>query len=276
MSEGEHRGRWILSLAVFSILVSIALGIAWYLTNNNLEEALQRIEEQTALIGEQENKLAELSEDLEEARIEVNNVKIELETTKNTLSSTQETLSSTQQTLILTQSELAAVEEELQIYKDTWGSVVTSELRPPFLSYNDVQLSSNSEAIDTTWEGLKEFIINDETDEKPYVSGSYVCGEFAKDVHNNAEKQGIKTAWVAIKLEDGSYHALNAFKTKDRGLVFIDCTGIPPGEIGPPNRDKVVDVSLGNQYIPKSIVPQYGWGTSWGKWGRVLDIQIYW
>ena len=67
----------------------------------------------------------------------------------------------------------------------------------------------------------------DPTDDKPY-SPSFLCGAFAQEVHNNAEARGIRSAWVAIDFKDdpdGHGHALNAFNTVDKGLVFIDCTG---------------------------------------------------
>jgi hypothetical protein len=52
-----------------------------------------------------------------------------------------------------------------------------------------------------------------------------VCADYAEIVHNNAEVLGIRSAYVTITFEDGSGHALNAFNTIDRGLIFIDCVG---------------------------------------------------
>jgi hypothetical protein len=56
---------------------------------------------------------------------------------------------------------------------------------------------------------------------------AYVCADFARDVHNSAEAAGIRAAWVGIDIEgEAEGHAINAFQTTDRGLVFIDCTGV--------------------------------------------------
>ena len=72
------------------------------------------------------------------------------------------------------------------------------------------------------------FIRYDTTDAKPYISegeNAYVCADFAEDVHNNAEAVGIRAGWVGIRFsgtEEG--HAINAFETTDRGLIYIDCT----------------------------------------------------
>jgi hypothetical protein len=89
-----------------------------------------------------------------------------------------------------------------------------------------VVLENNPAAKDPTWEQVKAFLETDNTDERDYVPGGFVCGSFAQDVHNNAEKAGIKAAWVAIDLAGKPIgHALNAFNTTDRGMVFSDSTG---------------------------------------------------
>jgi hypothetical protein len=101
--------------------------------------------------------------------------------------------------------------------------------QPPYaktdFSYNTINLVENPNAADQTWAQLKAFITADKTDERTYVPGIYMCGAFAEDVHNNAEAAGIKAAWVSIDFQDGSAgHALNAFETTDKGLVYVDCT----------------------------------------------------
>jgi len=89
-----------------------------------------------------------------------------------------------------------------------------------------VVLENNPQATDPSWDQLKAFLEEDKTDERDYVLGDFVCGSFAQDVHNNAEKAGIRAAWVAIDLANKPIgHALNAFNTTDRGMVFTDSTG---------------------------------------------------
>lgn len=93
-----------------------------------------------------------------------------------------------------------------------------------------IELIDNPEAKNVTYEELIDFIVTDRTDEKVY-SPLYVCSDFAEKVHNNAEAQGIKAAWVSVEFEDDPIgHAINAFETTDKGLVFIDCTGQSWGE----------------------------------------------
>jgi len=101
------------------------------------------------------------------------------------------------------------------------------------------------------------------------------CGDFAERLHNNAEKAGIRCAYVSINLAGYSGgHALNAFQTTDRGLVYIDDTGITSP--GPSNCDKTVSLQVGQQYIPQSLFPELGWSSIWESVGTVTDIYMTW
>jgi hypothetical protein len=89
-----------------------------------------------------------------------------------------------------------------------------------------VVLENNPQAVDPTWDQVVAFLKSDRTDEMEYVEGDFMCGAFAQDVHNNAEKAGIRAAWVGIDLAGQPVgHAVNAFNTTDRGLVYTDSTG---------------------------------------------------
>jgi hypothetical protein len=138
-----------------------------------------------------------------------------------------------------------------------------------------ITIKNNPNAVDPSWEQLKSFLLKDNTDQIPYDFGKFVCADFAERLHNNAELAGIKAAYVCVYLGPCSYyltgggHALNAFQTNDRGLIYIDCTGFKPGI----NADKIVDVTVGKEYIPQSIFPQPGWSSIWGDMGKVEDIE---
>jgi hypothetical protein len=98
-----------------------------------------------------------------------------------------------------------------------------------------VRLINNRDSKNPTWEELLAFLKEDTTDEIEYTS-TFVCADFAETLHNNAEKKGIRCGFVTVG--KGEYrslnpisaiigsHALNAFQTVDRGLVYIDCTGM--------------------------------------------------
>jgi len=209
--------------------------------------------------------LAEARSELEVLRIEMGTLEWDLETANNSLDQTQQDLTSAQQDLTFSES-------ELELYRDTYGSVVQSDVQPPFVGADIVNYEN---AANPTWAQLEAFLLSDTTDRNAYVPGVYMCGDFATDVHNNAERAGIRAAYVAVKLPD-AYHALNAFKTVDRGLVFIDCTGLQAWESGPSNRDKIVNVKLGRTYVAQSLFAESGWSPTWGNMGTVFDVQIYW
>lgn len=136
-----------------------------------------------------------------------------------------------------------------------------------------IELINNPNATNPTYAKLVAFIKEDSTDEHPYrdesffpVSLLYVCSDFAQDVHNNAEVAGIRAAWVGIDFEgDDEGHALNAFETTDRGLVYIDCTGggslSPSLEYNATSWDTVAYVEIGKEYglidIGKAKSPSY-------------------
>jgi hypothetical protein len=119
-------------------------------------------------------------------------------------------------------------------------------------------LHENPQAVDVSWEQVKEFVMNDDTNTHTYIPGSFVCADFAAMLHNRAEAAGIKTAYVSVDFAEGPGHALDAFNTTDRGLVYIDCTG--PGFQSPTfgisldgqnayaEYDKVAYIEVGQPY----------------------------
>jgi hypothetical protein len=142
-----------------------------------------------------------------------------------------------------------------------------------------ITLENNPDAKNPSWEELKAFLLKDKTDVIEYDFDKFVCADFAEMVHNNAEEAGIRAAFVSIWLGPCAYyptsggHALNAFETTDKGLVYIDCTGYMTSM----SADKIVDVQLGKEYIPRSIFPEPGWAEYWDSMGEVEEIEtIQW
>jgi hypothetical protein len=88
-----------------------------------------------------------------------------------------------------------------------------------------VTLKNNPAARDPSLAELIRFIKTDQTNLITYVPGRFVCTEFAVRLHNQAEQAGLRAAVVFVTFVSGPGHALTAFQTRDRGLVFIDCTG---------------------------------------------------
>jgi len=103
----------------------------------------------------------------------------------------------------------------------------------------------------------------------------HMCGDFAERLHNNAEMAGIRCAYVSVEFAEGLGHACNAFQTTDRGLIYIDCTGIPDS-YGPDSNDKIVDIQAGEEYNPDYLFPSGGWYIPGGTMGVVTDCQVIW
>ncbi|GEM_PF-927579 len=113
-----------------------------------------------------------------------------------------------------------------------------------------------------------------------------ICADFTERLHNEAEMAGIRCAYVSLEMigytdpynlgiESDAGHACNAFETIDRGLVYIDCTGISDS-YGPVNNDMIVDIETGEQYDPQFLFPSGGWYIPSGVMGTVTSIFITW
>ena len=77
---------------------------------------------------------------------------------------------------------------------------------------------------DPAYEEVITFLGQDKTDENRYIDGTYgvyVCSHFVRDVGNNAEEAGLRSAFVELRYLDGG-HAVIAFDTIDEGLVYFD------------------------------------------------------
>jgi hypothetical protein len=94
----------------------------------------------------------------------------------------------------------------------------------------------------SSWLFLKE----DKTDELPYTN-TFQCGDFAKTLHDNAENAGIRAGWEGA---NGCKHVYNLFQTTDKGLVKIDCTGVPGGKT---LQDKQNNVAIGQPLTGKYL-----------------------
>jgi len=107
---------------------------------------------------------------------------------------------------------------------------------------------------------LKEFLAADTTDSNPFIIGEYVCFDYSAELNNNADAAGLRAAYVRIRSE-GWGHALVAFNTVDRGLIFIE-----------PQSDVEVKLELGKPYPWQHI----GATSPLGYSDQILEIQVIW
>jgi myosin heavy subunit len=237
-------------------------------TQQSLEETQQSLEETQQSLEEQKSETQKYTQLYEDSLEELQNREEELETVTDELNASEQLNEGLQKTL-------DEVQEQLALYEDTLGVKVFSGVMPPYSSGNitDIVLTSQSTAENPTWEQLKAFLREDKTDKNLYISGAYECGNYAQDLHNNAEAQGIRAAFVAVHFHNDKPHAINAFKTLDKGLVYIDVTG-NTRPISLANLDKEVTLEKDKRYRSSLLFPN-GWLLTPDD-REVKSIEIYW
>ena len=112
--------------------------------------------------------------------------------------------------------------------------------------YHDLQMDYESllgrlqqtELEDPTWLELKKFLERDDTDEIPYTEKSFDCSGYAITLRDRAWRYGIRSAYVEIGFYRNEGHALNAFETTDKGLIYVDDT----------EADQIAYVKMGEPY----------------------------
>ena len=92
-----------------------------------------------------------------------------------------------------------------------------------------------------TFQELKDFILRDPTSRNQFVLSQYECRNFATEVDNNAEAEGLRCGFVLLCFDRGQ-HAVVAFDTTDRGLVYIE-----------PQTDAVIEPEVGGKYQEEEI-----------------------
>jgi hypothetical protein len=131
--------------------------------------------------------------------------------------------------------------------QDTWlwskdgRRLVDSQRRP-------VELKNNPEAKDVSLQQVVAFVKANQVNTHAYETGKFMCTEFALGLHDAAEAAGIRCGLVGIRFQQGQGHALNIFKTTDKGLVYVDCTGSPSPDSDRALFDTIAYVQIGRPY----------------------------
>ncbi|MDD5093913.1 MAG: hypothetical protein PHV74_05975 [Dehalococcoidia bacterium] len=94
-----------------------------------------------------------------------------------------------------------------------------------------------------TWQELRTFISADETDTYPYSADQFDCSGFAITLRDNASNYGFRSAYVELGFaSESTGHALDAFQTTDKGLVYVDNT--ERDQIAYVEKDKIYGVII--------------------------------
>ena len=117
--------------------------------------------------------------------------------------------------------------------------------------YAKIQLLKSGAKYDLhnpTYSEVTSFLAKDKTNSNTYSLSSYTCAYFSKDVNNNAESKGIRCAYVELSFP-GIGHAIVAFETTDKGLVYFE-----------PQYDARANIELGKKfYTCLANRPGYRW-----------------
>jgi Sec-independent protein translocase protein TatA len=258
-------------------------------TMKGLEETQHELLDTTKNLAETQQSLAETQQSLTETQQSLNEQKGQTETYLQLYESSLKELQNREQTIDrLTekytvsqqanedlQKTIDEIKSKIKLYEDTLGVKVFSGVMPPYGSGNvsSIILTNQSTAENPTWKNLEAFLKEDKTDKNIYVPGVYECGNYAQELHNNAEAKGIRAAFVTVHLYDERPHALNAFKTLDKGLVYIDVTGsTKPVYLA--NLDKKVILEKDKQYHSSLLFPD-GWYVTQERM-IIKSVEIYW
>lgn len=120
---------------------------------------------------------------------------------------------------------------------------------------------------DPTYKEAVSFLKEDKTSNNEYNDddyGVYVCSHFSRDVCNNAEAEGLRCAFVELRLAE-SGHAIVGFDTVDEGLVYFE-----------PITDERVNPDMGKRYY-QCIEPRAGYYYEKPDFDdTILDILVIW
>jgi outer membrane murein-binding lipoprotein Lpp len=228
--------RIILTITILVILLASVVSCSSNVSISKYNELLSQYSDLQAKQDELSTEYASIQEQI---NVQLSQLESELETAKQELVDTKSDYSR-----MLKQNQ--ELRDELQDYRDTGITISSIDRLPRTLKYDYmpstdrvlkdsdyVILTNNPESVNPTFSELMTFLKSDDTDSASYSfiwgSGGKLCGWFAEQLHNRAEQAGIRSAFVSVDFKDEWIgHALNAFNTTDKGLVFVDCTGDTP------------------------------------------------
>ncbi len=131
----------------------------------------------------------------------------------------------------------------------------------------------NRNATDPVYGRLISFLEDDATEKGVYRSG-HECSSFAVELHDHAERVSIKAHLVMVVLSNASLHMIVGFNTTDRGMVYVDDTGLTQENIDRSVlvADGIVDLAVGAKYT-RHFLPPFDFDEDTGM-GTVTDFSI--
>ena len=155
-----------------------------------------------------------------------------------------------------------------QTFDTTYQKALTEGFDKGYIKGYEISQESNSakpvsrlvQTHNPTYSELTDFLAADKTDSNAYIDGHYVCFDYAADVNNNADAAGIQAAYVRLRSTDWG-HAVVAFDTVDRGLIYIE-----------PQSDQEVKLVIGQPYPWRQVGATSPFTAS----DPILQIELIW
>ena len=154
----------------------------------------------------------------------------------NELVKTQAQRTNTEAQLATAQAEVAVVETELSASEELVESLEAA-LSNLQVNYDRLTAGYGYVLRDPSYEGMIAFLDEEDTSNQQYTESEYICVDFAAGVKANAVNEGLRCAYVIIEYRGTSGHAIVAFDTTDRGLVYVE-----------PQHDWEVEPEIGKRY----------------------------
>jgi len=122
--------------------------------------------------------------------------------------------------------------------------------RIDFIEYDIRRLyikTSQKGLVNPSFEDLKKFVEEDDTDKFEWKEKVFTCVEFTNRFIMNFAKHGYFSCHAYVEFEDGG-HAIVAVNTTDKGIVYIE-----------PQSDRIIfSLNAGENYCEK-----VGWNCEW-------------
>lgn len=131
-----------------------------------------------------------------------------------------------------------------------------------------VVLTENNSAKDPSLSTLLEFLANDTTETHPTIKYQYMCADYARQLHDDAEAAGIRAGIVSIHLPT-TYHAVDYFVVNGTKVIVDDSQG----------SDRYGYAEVGKQYMTANVTDigaePYYTGSYDNEYGIISEIVYY-
>ena len=228
--------RWLIIILLAG--ASLFLYLLYFNSNTELHTVEAELTSTQEQLDSAKTGLAATEGELNATKTELQSTVIALDSTKIKLQAMEENWQSAETELAATLDRLSTAQAELDDRE--------TELSELQINYEGLMTGHGYTIKDPSYNDMLRFLEEDDTDKAEYIEDEYECIEFTTDLCNRAEEKGIRCAYVSVRFPDGRGHAIVAFNTIDKDLIYIE-----------PQYDDLVNIVIGKPFY-KCVVPKEG------------------